>query len=485
MEYNYKGLRDKHLNVFCGYDKDYLENNITKAFINVLDSLEEENQRRMFQELFGIELPLGEMKAEFYLQRSPNKHRFEHLDEAHRVLFAFSPSGKICEAIEGIAENDEKAIYEAVKKDVEANRPDLEKEEQKKLIADRINDLGMKHNHDSVPDGWVLISLDGKIEYVVAMENKRYDLNPFQLRNHLKNGLNCSEAHPVIFATFASIVEKLDSCKTFLTGQFHEYLIILGYLAYKPSFVELAGLDRSLIKRYFADAATPIVEAITGVIRKEEEKKEPRKCRWTKRHGFQGARVSCTPQYLREINLCYQNEEDKHRFYLSMALGPTQNSAKELYQTLTLDDMKALCENAHAKVFGPWCTIHCLYQRGRNTAYLDKDAPDNFEAYFSFWQRHAESIQLYTKPSDCGQMYMTMAEEGVIKQRAAEWIYDYFKNKKNPVSIVPEIVFELSWPMEEIAEMKDNAQVIERMIAALKEFFLKAKLLDPGEDWPY
>ena len=45
---DYKGLRDCHLNIFWQYDgKPYLENNITKAFINSIDSLSDVKKKHL------------------------------------------------------------------------------------------------------------------------------------------------------------------------------------------------------------------------------------------------------------------------------------------------------------------------------------------------------------------------------------------------------------------------------------------------------
>ena len=42
MPLKYNGLRDPHLNVFYTYgNKSHLENNVTKAFVNVLQSLKD------------------------------------------------------------------------------------------------------------------------------------------------------------------------------------------------------------------------------------------------------------------------------------------------------------------------------------------------------------------------------------------------------------------------------------------------------------
>lgn len=74
MNKKYCGLRDSHLNVFYTYgDKSHLENNITKAFVNVLQSLKNKEFREIVKTVFGFELPKGNYSSTFYLQKSQKK----------------------------------------------------------------------------------------------------------------------------------------------------------------------------------------------------------------------------------------------------------------------------------------------------------------------------------------------------------------------------------------------------------------------------
>lgn len=67
---DYKGLRDFHLNAFWQYDgKPHLENNITKAFINSIDSLNDDDKRKMFSSIFDVDVSKGKIKVDYYLQR--------------------------------------------------------------------------------------------------------------------------------------------------------------------------------------------------------------------------------------------------------------------------------------------------------------------------------------------------------------------------------------------------------------------------------
>lgn len=113
---NYKGLRDCHLNIFWQYDgKPHLENNITKAFINSIDSLDELDKRKIFKSLFGLELEDGKLTTEFYLQKKPDSVKVRSFPENSRIMFGFSPTGK-CWGFSGQDTKDEKALFEAIKK---------------------------------------------------------------------------------------------------------------------------------------------------------------------------------------------------------------------------------------------------------------------------------------------------------------------------------------------------------------------------------
>ncbi len=74
---DYKALRDPHLNLFWQYggEKDdvaRLENNITKAFINLLDGSSEKEKARLCNALFKTDLSPSGLRLEFYLQKKPS-----------------------------------------------------------------------------------------------------------------------------------------------------------------------------------------------------------------------------------------------------------------------------------------------------------------------------------------------------------------------------------------------------------------------------
>ena len=100
----YSGLRDRHLNVFIYYASnssnksiEQLENNITKAFLNTLESLSGTERARVFKELFSIDLS-DQCECQYYLPWSSHDEEIGKTIDCipinHRLLFAFSPTGK-------------------------------------------------------------------------------------------------------------------------------------------------------------------------------------------------------------------------------------------------------------------------------------------------------------------------------------------------------------------------------------------------------
>ena len=67
---DYKGLIDRHLNVFCGYGVEHLENNITKALINTINSFNHNDLKFFLEKMTGIEFQSDIVKADTFLQKN-------------------------------------------------------------------------------------------------------------------------------------------------------------------------------------------------------------------------------------------------------------------------------------------------------------------------------------------------------------------------------------------------------------------------------
>ncbi|MBR3266513.1 MAG: hypothetical protein IKI55_00070, partial [Bacilli bacterium] len=321
---SYKGLVDRHLNIFCGYGNDHLENNITKAFVNVLNSLSYPDLKNVLEKLIGVDLP-NEAHADFYLQTQPPRDVIESFREDKRILFAFSPTGKSYPAPKGLDCNDREKVKEFLREVVCKENPGLGNDDIKAEVEKRCEDFFSIHDHESIPDGWILIYEEDVPALLIAMEDKLYDLNPYQLKNHLINGMFCSEAHAPVYSTFEAIAAALDSTNTYLAAQFHEYLTILGYLKLELSLVEAAQIDKEIRWRFL----TAPTQHILGRLFPENEV--------DLRHN-KTPRIRVDYPVLKEINL--EMKDEGLRF--SMALGSKKDPAINFFNSFSIEDLNAL-----------------------------------------------------------------------------------------------------------------------------------------------
>lgn len=129
--YYYKGMIDKDI-------EQQLEDNTTKALINVLENTSLGTQKKIIQNLTGIKIPTDTDKINYILQVSTiGKERIA--DISNRFLLAFSPVGKI-------------------------------------------EDYEVEYKRSSRPDAWIWSS-----DFVILFENKtRGELSKAQLKQHNK-----------------------------------------------------------------------------------------------------------------------------------------------------------------------------------------------------------------------------------------------------------------------------------------------------------
>ena len=82
-----------------------------------------------------------------------------------------------------------------IKKSIETlirqNYPLKDEKEIEDLVRKQVNETReiIENRGDSIPDAWILISVNNQLKYCIAMENKLYDLDPFQLHNHCEKSL--------------------------------------------------------------------------------------------------------------------------------------------------------------------------------------------------------------------------------------------------------------------------------------------------------
>lgn len=434
---DYKGLRDFHLNAFWQYDgRPHLENNITKAFINSIDSLNDDDKRIVFSSIFGIDVLDGKMKVDYYLQKKPEPVKVLSFPEENRVMFAFSPTGK-CWGFSGQDTKDEKSLYEAVRKELGKTIEDEEtlKTETQKAVAEFLQ----YRRGESIPDAWILIYVDDKPSYIIALENKLYNLDPTQINNHIEKSLLITEnKRPVIYRKYDDIVNCFETFDSYVTNQFIEYLTILGY-RHVDDFSIACSADEGIRQRLSIPFGKKILEKIDG------NEIDNRSWNTVRRH------VSYS--YLREINLIFSSNDIR----VSLAFGPTMNSGKRMLETIDSVDVSS----NHLYTFRQ--TFHLMYHRGRiiPSSYIDTDYSVN--DYIAYWKKNIEYIRQYT-PEEAIGLYEKMLNDGLITKDNCDALKRQLNGKKNPGLVIPEIIVEYSYSYEEASTLG-----IDDFIAELKK----------------
>lgn len=423
MGNKYSGLRDPHLNVFYTYgDKSHLENNITKAFVNVLQSLNNKEFREIVKTIFGFELPKGNYLSTFYLQRKPKEDFVKCYP--NRIMFAFSPSGKSW-GFEGLDTKNEKEIRKTLEE--EAKKRTENEEEQREYIKYTLNDiLKVRENKGSIPDGWLFIDVDNKPLVVIAMENKLYDLDPYQLNNHIEKSLFILENKPKpIYRKYDDIVVAFKNVNSYLSDQFVEYLTILNYTKVED-FSTACLADSEIRQKLVMNFGKELLDIV------HEGKKDNR--------SHEMVRCHVNYDYLHEINVLFRKEAIE----LWLSFGPTQNSAKQMLNRIdkiVIDDQR----------FSSYRGFHLLYSRGRiiKDSYVDEWTLDEF---IDYWKKNINLVKT-SSPKETISLYQKMYDDGKINIGQLNKIKGRLMDKKNPILIVPEITFIFSWSYEEAAEL--------------------------------
>lgn len=446
MPLKFNGLRDPHLNVFYAYgDKSHLENNVTKAFVNVLQSLKDSELEEAVRTLFGFELPKGKYTTSFYLQKKPKEELVKKYPK--RIMFAFSPTGKSW-GFEGLDTKNEKEIRKVLEE--EAKKVSEIKEEQDDYIEYTLTEiLETRKDKGSIPDGWLFVDVDGEPVVVVAMENKLYDLNPYQLNNHIEKSLYITDQkQKPVYRKYDDILLLFRNLDTFLSNQFIEYLIILNYTKV-DDFSLACRADEHIRHKLVMNFGKEILNIV------HDGDKDYR--------NWETARCHVNYDYLHEINLSFKKENIE----LWLSFGPTQNSAREMLSRIdnvSINDPR----------FESYLGFHLLYYRGRilNGLYVDDWKLDEF---ISYWKNNIDFVKTST-PEEAIRLYQKMYDDGKIGEELLHKATQRLSGKKNLILIVPEISLVFKWNYEEAAELG-----LENFGKAIKEKFdiaLKAMKLE-------
>lgn len=477
----YSGLRDRHLNVFVNYASDntnkeseHLENNITKAFINTLESLPNEANKKIFKDLFEINLP-DDFSCKYYLQWSSSsdnktKEIIKKIPKENRILFAFSPTGKPC-GFKGIDTKNFVIIKQAIKDHYKNEKQELSYNEFETKEINRINETYQVHDGESIPDALIIVYFNNSPQYAIAMENKKYDLDPYQLNNHLEKSLDLNSVDEkdkrIKYKKYKDIINSFKGIETYMTNSFIEYMIILDY--YKSdNFVESFNADKELRQRICFHFGKDILNRIkdhyeTNVGKKlNKNKKSEYSC--IDKRGNDTWRLNVKYPYLKEINLVFREEN----VFVSLCFGSTQSGAKEMYPNIDPERFRDVPE-----YMKPKRSFHLMYHRGRNipVSYVDKDN-HNIHDYIKYWKTNVGLIKKTNdhKPQEAVEVYEKMMKDGIIKEADVDNVRNYLSGKKNDVLVVPEFLFEPEWTYEEIANLGEDA-FIEEIKERIKTVF--------------
>lgn len=451
---DFKGLRDPHLNIFWQYSgKPHLENNITKALINTLDGLTDQDFRIAFSSIFRLDLAPGKIKREFFLQKKPDLEKVEEFDKDKRIMFAFSPEGK-CWGFSGQDIKNEALLFAAIKNELKQQYQDEAKldEETKKAVEEYLE----AERRGSIPDAWIFVYIDGLPQYVVALENKLYLLDPNQLNNHIEKSLLVTESkNPVIYRKYVDIIKSLSNIDCYLTNQFIEYLTILGYWELKD-FSLACSADNSADNNIRVRLAFAFGKEILSKLKVEGGGMDFRKWNMPRRH--------VNYDYLKEINLLFQDEYIK----LSLAFGSTMSSGRTMLNRLVSfcvpDDHLLLCKQS----------FHLLYQRGKNIGSSYIDCSYSVNDFITYLKKNM-SIMKISSPSEAIEFYRKLLDDKIITQENFSALSSKLSGKKNPVLVVPEIYVEYGWTYEELSNIGfdqfvfDLNEIIHKVLVSTKQ----------------
>lgn len=234
-------MEDKHLNLFWHYGSaktdekvskeeleriqekektvNALENNITRSTLLTFKSLNSKNKAKFLNRLIAKSVldENVEYTFEYELQSQSFKGILKKINIEDKYLVGFCPSGSV--------DN----------KNIKGSSIDIDEIIE---LVDSCPIIG-----GSNPDGCILAKKNNDIVLAVAFENKKEDLNPEQLRRHLKEYLNVETAKGhLIIKSYNDFFGLLKACAAKDKNSYcDDLLTYLNYLSlYTPSFADIA-----------------------------------------------------------------------------------------------------------------------------------------------------------------------------------------------------------------------------------------------------
>ncbi len=234
---------DEHLNIFWNYSgHPTLENNITKAIINFLQYSDYNTQFEVINFLINNQHSYDREKCivKYGLQRYPDdakKFRYKYLlgisptgkEWSHEFVYLYNKDN--CRELKSIlTSGNEKKIHEYFE-DKHISIPSA----MYPIVLQEIEDIENKGG--SIPDGWIMLYSDNTPYICIAIENKLWDLDPFQLRNHMEKslGININFEEHKILKTYEDLYATIEAMpETFLRQNLMEFFYLLRYQPFRP-----------------------------------------------------------------------------------------------------------------------------------------------------------------------------------------------------------------------------------------------------------
>ena len=440
---------DKHLNVFWQYDgKPWLENNITKALINTFESLECDSKKDFIQSFFGIDLS-DRVTFRYYLQTSPDKEDIESVDEDKRLLFAFSPTGKSW-GTEGIDSGDIDLIKKSIEVSIRQNYPLKDEKEIEDLVHRQVKETKeiIKNRGDSIPDAWILISVNDQLKYCIALENKLYDLDPFQLHNHCEKSL-LMQQNRIRYAKYSEILEKLNVLKGYLIGDFLRYMYFLDYWNV-DNLIQLQGMDEEHLKGYARERCRQL---LVEVSRKEVS--------W---HRGWMYRYKTDNDYNREVGMDYYS--NLRIFRMPLYFGSTQSSSRSMYKMLgetgyRINKKFNYCNSFHFQFMGT----------GKNVSesYYSCESFD-IEKYIQFWIDNSDSIWQMDKVKRA-ELLENMLLGEIISKAEYDRLLNFSVGYDKPLNVCPEFGVYCDWTFEQAQSLDEKGMFAEDICNCISEVY--------------
>lgn len=468
------------MNIFCQYEgNSRLENNITKAFIHTIESMDNQSQHSFLEKLLNISIPSDNFSIECYLQTKPVNYetKVQTIDAGKRYLFAFSPTGKAWTKhdIDGIDTKDfskAKPGLETLIKNQYSHiysRP-ISSKELKQQVEEQWDDiLEVRKNTGSIPDGWIFIYCGNTPYAVIILENKLFDLDPYQLNNHIEKSLFILSNKPKpIYATYQSIFDKLKPYEDqYLVNQFLGYLVILGYIdssCLNISFSDSFNADSSIrnrlinpwIKQILSDIAIQISCNNQGTITNRKRQASI-------------IRLKVEYEYLKEINITL-NEKD---LSLGLSFGSTMKSGSKMLSKIRLPEILKLDkQKMHI-------TFHVSRHVSRNAPVIRESyiySWNSIQQYFDFLQQNKHYLSKQQTMDSIVDLYNIIKSSNLVQGFDFNAFFtklDTLGIKCQQFLVVPEITYSPTWTYHDIAILGQSGfqnALLDEIKLALKAF---------------